>query len=51
MANSGISVSALAIGAIAVIAGILVILWGDFARYVIGAFFIIWGIITMINKK
>ncbi len=51
MANSGISVSAIAIGAIAVIAGILVILWGDFARYIIGAFFIIWGIMTMIRSR
>ena len=51
MANSRISFSTLAIGAIAVIAGILVIVWGDFARYVIGAFFIIWGIAEMIKSK
>ncbi len=50
MAGSGVSVSKITIGAIAIIAGILVILWGDFARYIIGAFFIIWGILSVINK-
>lgn len=50
MAKSGLSVGKIAVGAIAIIAGILVILWGEFARYVIGAFFVVWGIITILNK-
>jgi hypothetical protein len=39
MAVLGISTSKIAIGAIAIIAGIVVILRGNFARYVIGALF------------
>ena len=50
MAGSNVSAMKIALGALAVIVGILIIVWGDFARWVIGGFFIVWGVLTLLNK-
>jgi uncharacterized membrane protein HdeD (DUF308 family) len=39
------------LGIIAVVAGIIVIAWPDFLRWVIGVFLIVWGLMTILGKK
>ena len=46
-----IIVSGLAMGILAVVAGILVLIWPEFVRWIIGIFLIVWGILAIINKK
>jgi uncharacterized membrane protein HdeD (DUF308 family) len=37
-------------GVLAIIAGILVLIWPDFVRWILGAFLIAWGVLALINK-
>jgi uncharacterized membrane protein HdeD (DUF308 family) len=46
-----IIVSGLAMGILAVVAGILVLIWPEFVRWIIGIFLIVWGILAIINRK
>ncbi len=39
------------LGAIAVIAGIIVLAWPDALRVVVGIFLVVWGILTWLGKK
>ena len=39
------------LGAIAVIAGIIVLAWDDALRVVVGVFLIIWGVLTWLGKR
>lgn len=50
MAKRTITLSNVAMGVIAIIAGILVIFWWSIAQFVIGVFLIVWGILSIINK-
>lgn len=50
MAKGGITISGTVIAILAIIAGILVIFWFDIARWVLGIFLIVWGILSLIKK-
>ncbi len=50
MAKRNITISNTVMAILAIIAGILVIFWFDIARWVIGIFLIVWGILALINK-
>jgi uncharacterized membrane protein HdeD (DUF308 family) len=50
MSKKTITLSPLAMGIIAIIAGILVIFWWSYAQFIIGVFLIVWGILSIINK-
>ena len=43
--------SKMAIGIIAVVAGILILAFPDLLRWIVGIFLIVWGIVTMLGKK
>ena len=46
-----IIVSGLTMGILAIVAGLLVLIWPEFVRWIIGIFLIVWGILAIINKK
>lgn len=50
MAKKNITLSNVALGVIAIIAGVLVIFWWYLAQYIIGIFLIVWGILSIMNK-
>ena len=50
MAKGGITISGTVLAILAIIAGILVIFWFDIARWVLGIFLIVWGILSLIKK-
>ena len=39
------------LGIIAIVAGVLCLIWPDLLRWIIGIFLIIWGILTLLGKK
>jgi uncharacterized membrane protein HdeD (DUF308 family) len=39
------------LGIIAVVAGLLCLFWFSALQFIVGIFFIIWGIITLVEKK
>jgi uncharacterized membrane protein HdeD (DUF308 family) len=39
------------IGIIAIVAGLLVLIWPELVRWIIGIFLIVWGVLALINKK
>jgi len=43
------AVSGLVMGILAVIAGVLVLIWPEFVRWIIGIFLIVWGILAIIG--
>ena len=51
MDTKGISVSGVAMGILAIVAGLLVLIWPDLVRWIIGIFLIVWGILAVMNKK
>ncbi|MGA2159440.1 MAG: hypothetical protein WB588_00505 [Dehalococcoidia bacterium] len=50
MAKKTITLSNTAMAVIAIVAGILVIFWFEYAKFIIGIFLIVWGILSLINK-
>ena len=50
MASKTFTVSGTTMAILAIIAGILVLIWPDFVRWIIGAFLIAWGVLALINK-
>jgi uncharacterized membrane protein HdeD (DUF308 family) len=50
MAKKTITLGNVAIGIIAIIAGVLVIFQWYLAQYIIGIFLIVWGVLSIINK-
>ena len=38
-------------GILAIVAGLLVLLWPDLVRWVIGIFLIVWGVLAIIGKS
>ena len=38
-------------GIIAIIAGVLVLVWNDALQWIVGIFLIVWGILTLLGKK
>ncbi len=50
MANKHFSMSNTAKAILAIIAGILCIFWFDMARWIIGIFFIVWGVLALTDR-
>jgi len=50
MAKKGIALSGVAMGIIAIVAGVLVLFWFEAARWVLGIFLIVWGVLALINR-
>jgi hypothetical protein len=38
-------------GLLAIVAGVLVLIWPDLIRWIIGVFLIVWGALTLLSKK
>jgi uncharacterized membrane protein HdeD (DUF308 family) len=38
-------------GILAIVAGLLVLIWPDLVRWVIGIFLIVWGVVAVIGKS
>ena len=36
---------------IAIVAGVLVLIWPELVRWIIGIFLIVWGVLALINRK
>jgi uncharacterized membrane protein HdeD (DUF308 family) len=51
MNTKSISIGGVAMGILAVVAGLLVLIWPELVRWIIGIFLIIWGVLTIINRK
>jgi uncharacterized membrane protein HdeD (DUF308 family) len=51
MANKTFTLNSLAMGIIAIVAGVLVMWQWWIAQYIIGIFLIVWGILTIVNNK
>jgi uncharacterized membrane protein HdeD (DUF308 family) len=43
--------SGVIMGIVAIVAGLLVLIWPDLVRWIIGIFLIVWGVLTLINRK
>lgn len=50
MAQKSITISGVAMGVLAIVAGVLVLVWPDFVRWILGIFLIVWGVLAVINK-
>ena len=50
MAKKTITLGNVAMGIIAIVAGILVIFYFEYAKFILGIFLIVWGTISIINK-
>jgi len=50
MAKNSITLDNVALGIIAIVAGVLVIFMWNLAQYIIGIFLIVWGILSMMKK-
>lgn len=50
MSRKTITLGNVTMGIIAIIAGILVIFYFEYAKFILGVFLIIWGIINIVNK-
>ena len=51
MDTKSIPVSGVAMGILAIVAGILVLFWFEAARWVLGIFLIVWGVLAIINRR
>jgi uncharacterized membrane protein HdeD (DUF308 family) len=51
MNTKNISISGLAMGILAIVAGLLVLIWPELVRWIIGIFLIVWGVLAIVNKK
>ena len=49
MAKKSITISGVAMGIIAIIAGVLVLVGLDLIRWIIGIFLIVWGVLAVIG--
>ena len=50
MASKHISMSNTAKAVLAIIAGILLIFWFDMAKWILGIFLIVWGILALVDR-
>ena len=51
MNTKSLSVSGVAMGILAVVAGLLVLIWPELVRWIIGIFLIVWGVLAITNKR
>lgn len=50
MSKKTITISSMAMGIIAIVAGVMVIFWWHIAQFILGIFLIVWGVLSIINK-
>ena len=50
MAKKSIAISGTAMGVLAIVAGILILIWPSFVQWIVGIFLIVWGILAVINR-
>jgi len=50
MASKNFAMSNVTKAVLAIFAGVLCIFWFDMARWIIGIFLIVWGILTLIER-
>jgi uncharacterized membrane protein HdeD (DUF308 family) len=51
MNTKSILAGGMVMGIIAIVAGLLVLIWPELVRWIIGIFLIVWGVLALINKK
>ncbi|MFP4642582.1 MAG: DUF3096 domain-containing protein [Chloroflexota bacterium] len=51
MNTKSISFSGVVMGIIAIVAGVLVLIWPELVRWIIGIFLIVWGVLAIINRR
>jgi len=51
MAKKSITISGVAMGIIAIVAGVLVISSWALAKWIIGIFLIVWGVLAVIDRR
>jgi uncharacterized membrane protein HdeD (DUF308 family) len=51
MDTKSISISGMTMGILAVVAGILVLIWPEFVRWIIGIFLIVWGVLAIVDRS
>ena len=50
MAKKSIIISGVTMGILAIVAGILILVWPTFIQWILGVFLIVWGVLAVINK-
>lgn len=50
MAKKSITISGVTMGILAIVAGILILVWPSFIQWILGVFLIVWGVLAVINK-
>ena len=50
MAKKSITISGTALGVVAIIAGIMVLFWWEYAKFIVGVFLIVWGVLSLMDK-
>ena len=51
MSKNSILKSGVVMGIIAIVAGVLVLIWPELVRWIIGIFLIVWGVLAIINRR
>jgi uncharacterized membrane protein HdeD (DUF308 family) len=50
MAKKSITISGVTMGILAIVAGILILIWPSFVQWILGVFLIVWGVLAIINR-
>jgi UPF0716 family protein affecting phage T7 exclusion len=50
MAKKSITISGVTMGILAIVAGILILVWPGFVQWILGIFLIVWGVLALINR-
>jgi uncharacterized membrane protein HdeD (DUF308 family) len=51
MNTKSITNSGMVMGVLAIVAGLLILVWPELVRWIIGIFLIVWGILSIMNKR
>jgi len=51
MNTKSILAGGMVMGIIAIVAGLLVLIWPELVRWIIGIFLIVWGVLALMNRK
>jgi len=50
MAKKTFTVSGTTMAILAIVAGILILIWPTFVQWILGIFLIVWGVLALINR-
>jgi hypothetical protein len=50
MAKKTFTVSGTTMAVLAIVAGLLILIWPSFVQWILGIFLIVWGVLALINK-